>query len=94
MGPASSGMRLRASAAGGPGDGRFRRQRGAAVNYAVELQCRAIGPGPQREGITAMTPPPADRRDGDATGNPDGRITRDVVLAAALELMAPPPNFR
>jgi AcrR family transcriptional regulator len=34
-----------------------------------------------------MTPPPAGRHDGGATGNPDGRITRDVVLAAALELI-------
>jgi len=34
-----------------------------------------------------MTPPPAGRDDGDASGNPDGRITRDVVLAAALELI-------
>src|SRR5580658_35435 len=34
-----------------------------------------------------MTPPPADRHNGGATGNPDGRITRDVVLAAALELI-------
>jgi AcrR family transcriptional regulator len=34
-----------------------------------------------------MTPPPADRLDGGARANPDGRITRDVVLAAALELI-------
>ena len=34
-----------------------------------------------------MTPPPADRADGGARANPDGRITRDVVLAAALELI-------
>src|SRR5580658_6933519 len=34
-----------------------------------------------------MTPPPADRHNGGATGNPDGRITRDVVLAAALDLI-------
>ncbi len=34
-----------------------------------------------------MTPPPADRDDGDPAANPDGRITRDVVLAAALELI-------
>ena len=34
-----------------------------------------------------MTPPPAGHDDGDASGNPDGRITRDVVLAAALELI-------
>ena len=34
-----------------------------------------------------MTPPPADRVDGGARAKPDGRITRDVVLAAALELI-------
>ncbi len=34
-----------------------------------------------------MTSPPAGRDDGDASRNPDGRITRDVVLAAALELI-------
>src|SRR6476469_6822029 len=34
-----------------------------------------------------MAPPPADRDDGSASANPDGRITRDVVLAAALELL-------
>src|SRR5579863_3463860 len=34
-----------------------------------------------------MTTPPADRLDGGARANPDGRITRDVVLAAALELI-------
>lgn len=34
-----------------------------------------------------MAPPPADRDDGDASANPNGRITRDVVLAAALELI-------
>src|SRR6476646_693189 len=33
-----------------------------------------------------MAPPPADRDDG-ASANPGGRITRDVVLAAALELI-------
>jgi AcrR family transcriptional regulator len=33
-----------------------------------------------------MTPPPGDRYDG-ASANPAGRITRDVVLAAALELI-------
>src|ERR1700684_4326342 len=44
-------------------------------------------PGPQREGATAMPPSPANRDDGSASANPDGRITRDVVLAAALELI-------
>src|SRR6202161_4697640 len=44
-------------------------------------------PGPQREGVTAMTPSPPNRDDGSASANPDGRITRDVVLAAALELI-------
>src|ERR1700683_4873210 len=34
-----------------------------------------------------MTPSPANRDDGDASANPEGRITRDVVLAAALELI-------
>ena len=34
-----------------------------------------------------MTPPPADRDDRDPGANPDGRITRDVVLAAALQLI-------
>ena len=32
-----------------------------------------------------MTPPPADRADGSARAKPDGRIIRDVVLAAALD---------
>ena len=57
------------------------------MNYTVELQCRAIGPSLQGEGTTAMTPPPADRVDGGARAKPDGRITRDVVLNAALELI-------
>src|ERR1700735_4703171 len=34
-----------------------------------------------------MTPPPAGRDNGDASANPDGRITRDVVLSAALQLI-------
>jgi len=34
-----------------------------------------------------MAPPPADRDDGGPSANPDGKITRDVVLAAALELI-------
>ena len=34
-----------------------------------------------------MASPPADRDDGDASTNPGGRITRDIVLAAALELI-------
>jgi AcrR family transcriptional regulator len=42
--------------------------------------------GVKGEGVTAMTPPPAGRADGGG-GNPDGRITRDVVLAAALKLI-------
>lgn len=33
------------------------------------------------------TPTPAGRDGGGARANPDGRITRDVVLAAALELI-------
>src|SRR6476619_894814 len=56
------------------------------MNYTVELQFVVIGPGLQGEGVTAMAPPPADRDDG-ASSNPDGKITRDVVLAAALELI-------
>jgi hypothetical protein len=44
-------------------------------------------PDAQGEGGTAMTPPPVDRDGGDASRNPDGRITRDVVLAAAPELI-------
>ena len=34
-----------------------------------------------------MTPPPADRENGDANAHPDGRITRDTVLTAALGLI-------
>lgn len=34
-----------------------------------------------------MAPPPAGRDNGGAGANPGGRITRDVVLAAALELI-------
>ena len=34
-----------------------------------------------------MAPPPAGRDDGGARANPGGKITRDVVLAAALELI-------
>jgi AcrR family transcriptional regulator len=59
----------------------------ATVNYTVELQCQASGTGAQREGGTAMTQPQAGHDDGDASGKPDGRITREVVLAAALELI-------
>ena len=56
------------------------------TNYTVELQYVSIGPAGGK-GVTAMAPPPADRDDGDARANPDGRIPRDVVLAAALELI-------
>ena len=34
-----------------------------------------------------MAPPPGGRDDGGASANPDGKITRGVVLAAALELI-------
>src|ERR1700735_3650256 len=34
-----------------------------------------------------MMPSPANRDDGDASANPEARITRDTVLAAALELI-------
>src|SRR5690242_1004746 len=34
-----------------------------------------------------MAPPPAGRDDGGARANPGGKITRDVVLAAALEII-------
>ena len=34
-----------------------------------------------------MTPPQAVHDYGGDSGNPEGRITRDVVLAAALELI-------
>jgi AcrR family transcriptional regulator len=34
-----------------------------------------------------MTRPPADRTAGDAAANGTGKITRDVVLAAALEII-------
>src|SRR6202161_1898927 len=44
-------------------------------------------PGPQREGATAMPPSPANRDDGSASANREGRITRDTVLTAALELI-------
>ena len=61
--------------------------RGAADELHRRATMPCYRPGPQGEGVTAMTPPPAGRDDGDASANPDGRITRDVVLAAALELI-------
>jgi AcrR family transcriptional regulator len=39
------------------------------------------------KGVNAMTPAMADRIAGDADGQRDGKITRDVVLAAALEII-------
>jgi AcrR family transcriptional regulator len=39
------------------------------------------------KGVNAMTPAMADRTAGDADGRGDGKITRDVVLAAALEII-------
>ncbi len=46
-----------------------------------------IGSGHMEEGATAMIPPPADRTVRDADANGSGKITRDVVLAAALEII-------
>src|ERR1022692_2505638 len=40
-----------------------------------------------REGAPAMGPPIADGTVDDADGNREGKITRDVVLAAALEII-------
>jgi AcrR family transcriptional regulator len=76
-----------ADSAGGLAPGKSGPDMLRQLNYTVELQCREIGPSPQGEGATAMTPPPADRRDGDPSTNADGRITRDLVLATALELI-------
>jgi AcrR family transcriptional regulator len=39
------------------------------------------------KGLTAMTPAMADRTAGDAGGHGDAKITRDVVLAAALQII-------
>jgi AcrR family transcriptional regulator len=46
-----------------------------------------VGLEHMREGAAAMTPPPADRAVDDAAANGSGKITRDVVLAAALEII-------
>jgi AcrR family transcriptional regulator len=46
----------------------------------------AADPGPSHEGATGKTPPPPGRAASDAT-NGSGKITREVVLAAALELI-------
>src|SRR6266511_539990 len=40
-----------------------------------------------REGAAAMTPPPADRAVNDAAANGGGKLTRNVVLATALEII-------
>ena len=61
--------------------------RGAADGLHRRATILWYRPGPEGEGVTAMAPPPADRDDGDTSASPDGRITRDVVLAAALELI-------
>jgi hypothetical protein len=45
----------------------------------------APDPGPSHEGATANTPPPA--RTARDAANGSGKITREVVLAAALELI-------
>jgi AcrR family transcriptional regulator len=46
------------------------------------------GPGGREKGTAAMTPPPAARTAGaDAAANGSGKITRDVVLAAALDII-------
>ena len=44
-------------------------------------------PGGGTEGADAMTRPPAGRTTGNAAANGAGKITRDVVLAAALEII-------
>jgi AcrR family transcriptional regulator len=45
------------------------------------------GPGHSKEGVAAMTRPPRGRTSGDAAANRRGQITREVVLAAALEII-------
>jgi AcrR family transcriptional regulator len=45
------------------------------------------GPGHSKEGVAAMTRPPRGRTSGDAAANGSGKITREVVLAAALEII-------
>jgi AcrR family transcriptional regulator len=40
-----------------------------------------------REGAAVMTPPPADRAVDDAAANGGGKLTRNVVLATALEII-------
>src|ERR1017187_836 len=42
---------------------------------------------PYEEGAIAMTPPPGDRTVQDAAANGTGKITREVVLATALEII-------
>src|SRR3984885_11482490 len=42
---------------------------------------------PQGEGATAMSPPTVGRPAGDAADGGSGKITRDAVLAAALEII-------
>jgi AcrR family transcriptional regulator len=56
------------------------------LTYTVGIQS-AIGPGHMEEGAITMTPPPADRTVSNADANGGGKITRDVVLAAALEII-------
>src|SRR5580704_7894960 len=53
------------------------------------LQCRSTESGPRRlrEGTAAMTRPPADRTAQDADPHRDGKITRDLVLTTALQII-------
>jgi AcrR family transcriptional regulator len=51
------------------------------------LATAKAGPGHSKEGVAAMTRPPRGRTSGDAAANGSGKITREVVLAAALEII-------
>src|ERR1035438_276306 len=48
---------------------------------------RPSGAAHIKEGAPAMTPPTADRMAGDAADSGSGKVTREVVLAAALQII-------
>ena len=59
-------------------------QRESQFSWIYTADIHIIGPDQKRAGASAMTPPPAARG---AAANGDGKITRDAVLTAALQII-------
>src|ERR1039457_836711 len=64
--------------------------RSTLITYSVE-RCRPhkrpSGAAHIKDGAPAMTPPTADRMAGDAADSASGKVTREVVLATALQII-------